>query len=323
MPQWRRELRGAIRDPRTLLRRLALEPGQFPGLQAAHRLWPLCVPEPFLTRMRSRDPADPLLRQVLPVGLECTERPGFTKDPLSERNTAVVPGLLQKYAGRALVVATGACAVHCRYCFRRHYPYGEGVGTAQWARILAHLRQDVSLREVILSGGDPLSLSDTRLEQMAQDLASIPHLRTLRIHTRLPVVVPSRVCETLLTWMERLPLRLVVVIHANHAQEFDSAVEGALKALARTGAVLLNQSVLLRGVNDSVESLAALSGALLDNGVLPYYLHLLDRVQGTGHFEVDEDRGKGLHRALLRRLPGYQVPRLVRETPGAPHKLVV
>lgn len=319
-PRWQRELRAAVRDPGELLRRLRLE-HLLDNVRAGHALWPLRVPEPFLRRMRPGDPADPLLRQVLPLEAEGRPAPGFSADPLLEHAAAVAPGMLQKYAGRALVVATGACAVHCRYCFRRHFPYDGAGSDTHWSQVLERLRSAPRIGELILSGGDPLSLSDVRLAARVDALRHIPHLRTLRIHTRWPVVVPSRVCDELLGWMERTPLRLVVVLHVNHANELDDAeVTSALRALAWTGAVLLNQSVLLRGVNDSVASLRALSEALLDNGVLPYYLHALDPVQGAAHFRVPDDEARRLHQGLQRDLPGYLVPRLVREIPGVPHK---
>ncbi len=311
-----------MRDPAELLRRLGLE-AYLPSADAGHRLWPVRVPEPFLRRIRPGDPDDPLLRQVLPLDAECEHVPGFTADPLGEQALGGPPGLLRKYAGRALVISTGACAIHCRYCFRRDFPYGEASAAGHWKTILHHLRSDPTVRELILSGGDPLSLADAQLGTMVRDLAPIPHLRILRIHTRLPVVIPSRVCPALLEWMAPLPLRVVVVVHINHSREIDPQVARALGELADAGATLLNQSVLLRGVNDSVESLCALSETLLDNGVLPYYLHLLDPARGTAHFHVADSRAKRLHEALRERLPGYLVPRLVREVRGQPYKVAL
>jgi EF-P beta-lysylation protein EpmB len=309
-----------VRDPAELLRRLGLE-HMLEETTGGQRLWPLRVPEPFLRRMRPGDPADPLLRQVLPLSVEGRVMPGYSTDPLREGSAAPTPGLLRKYAGRALVIATGACAIHCRYCFRRHFPYGDTGSDADWERVLVHLRRDGTIGELILSGGDPLSLSDARLAKRVAALRDIPHLHTLRIHTRFQVVIPSRVCEALLAWMERIRQRLVVVIHANHANELDDPeVREALQALRAAGAMLLNQSVLLRGVNDSVARLRALSEALLDNGTLPYYLHVLDPVQGAAHFRVADHEARRLRGELQRRLPGYLVPRLVREVPGTPHK---
>ena len=318
---WQHELRRAVRDPNVLLHRLGLSELAH-RTRAGQRLWPLRVPEPFIRRMRRGDPADPLLRQVLPLDAELASPVGFGTDPLEERSARTAPGLLQKYRGRALLITTGVCGIHCRYCFRRHFPYAETSVSGAWEPALGAVRADPRIRELILSGGDPLSLADSRLADLAAALTHVPHLRTLRIHTRLPVVIPSRVCDSLLVWMERVRQRLVVVLHVNHANELDDPeVHRALFRLRQTGATLLNQSVLLCGVNDSVESLCALSEALLDNGVLPYYLHTLDPVQGAAHFGIDDRRALRLYRDMRERLPGYLVPRLVRELPGKPYKV--
>jgi EF-P beta-lysylation protein EpmB len=266
--------------------------------------------------MRPGDPSDPLLRQVLPLGAERAEVPGFSADPLAERDDTRVPGLLQKYHGRVLLVATGACAVHCRYCFRREFPYGEHLGGAPLEAAVEAIAGDASIDEVILSGGDPLSLSDARLAAITTALAGIPHLRRLRVHTRQPIVLPSRVDAGLLAWLASLPWPTVFVLHVNHAAELDAGVVDALVRLRAAGATLLSQSVLLRGVNDEVGVLEALSRRLFEAGVLPYYLHLLDRVRGSAHFEVPEAEARALMRSLAARLPGYLVPRLVREVAG-------
>jgi len=260
---------------------------------------------------------------VLPLGREMQPAPGFGGDPLGEAAARRAPSLLQKYAGRALVVTTGACAVHCRYCFRRDFDY---TADASLDGALAAIAADVSLEEVILSGGDPLVLNDRRLGALLASLRAIPHVRRLRLHTRTPVVLPSRVDAGLLAVLREHArvappgLRLVIVVHANHAAELDDETRSALRALAGTGATLLNQSVLLRDVNDDVDSLRALSLALFDAGVLPYYLHLLDPVAGVAHFDVGETRARALMHGLLATLPGYLVPRLVREEAGAPSK---
>ena len=231
---------------------------------------------------------------------------------------------MHKYAGRALVVTTGACAVHCRYCFRRHFPYAKQSALRQgWEPVIARLQADPSIQEVILSGGDPLSLSDRRLTQFSDELQAVRHVRRLRIHTRYPVVLPERVDAGLLAWLARIPLQKVVVIHANHANEIDAQVRRACADLAAAGATVLNQSVLLAGVNDSVAALADLSESLFAAGVLPYYLHLLDKVQGAAHFDVQASRALALHQELAACLPGYLVPRLVREVAGAPAKTAV
>lgn len=283
--------------------------------------FPLRVPLAYLGRMRPGDAADPLLRQVLPLAEEDRKAPGFTRDPVGDLAAATTPGLLRKYAGRALLVVTGACPVHCRYCFRRHFPYAEHAGRAAWEGALAELAQDRSIREVILSGGDPLTVSDERLGALVRRIAAIPHVRRLRLHTRTPVVLPSRVQEALLTWLADCPLSTAIVLHANHPAELDDAVASAVRRLAATGATLLNQAVLLRGVNDDADVLAALSERLFEVGVLPYYLHQLDRVAGAAHFEVEDARARALVAEIRDRLPGYLVPRLVREQAGAVSKV--
>jgi EF-P beta-lysylation protein EpmB len=314
----------AISDPAGLLAALELDPAWLPAAQAAARLFPLRVPRAFVARMRRGDPLDPLLRQVLPLAEECLTHSGFGADPVGDLAAMAAPGVLHKYAGRVLLTATGACAVHCRYCFRRHFPYAESrAGTDHWQAALDYLAQDQSLREVILSGGDPLTLSDRRLSEFIHAAADIAHLERLRIHTRLPVVLPERVTPELVRTLTSTRLATVVVIHANHANEIDDAVLGASARLRSAGVTLLNQSVLLRGVNDSADALANLSEKLFSLGVLPYYLHLLDRVQGAAHFEVPEDEARDLMAQLTARLPGYLVPRLVREVAGAPGKQFV
>lgn len=288
--------------------------------------FPLRVPRGFIARMRHGDPHDPLLRQVLPVLEEDRIVPGFGLDAVGDADARRGGGVIHKYNGRALLIATGSCAVHCRYCFRRHYPYADDTAAAAgWGEALAILRHDPSIHEVILSGGDPLSLANHKLEELTDALRAIPHIRRLRIHTRLPVVLPERVDAGLLAWLRGLPWPLALVLHANHGNEFDAPVDAALAALRKAGAaasgiVLLNQAVLLRGVNDSVDALADLCERGYAAGVLPYYLHQLDRVAGAAHFEVGDARALALHAALAARLPGYLVPKLVREIAGQPGK---
>lgn len=317
---WQRELAAAVTSVGELLELLGLRPEDV-SLANGAGSFPLRVPRGFVARMRRGDPADPLLRQVLPLADEQLEVPGFGSDPVGDAAARRAPGLLHKYHGRALLIATEACAVHCRYCFRREFPYADQVDPAgRWESALATVAADESIRELILSGGDPWSLSTPRLQELTNRLRQIPHLERLRIHTRQPIVLPSRVDAPLLDWLGGLPWQRIVVVHANHAQEIDTDVTAALTALRDSGATLLNQSVLLAGVNDSVDALSALSEKLLSAATLPYYIHLLDRVRGAAHFEVDAARARELLAALAARLPGYLVPKLVQETAGDPAK---
>lgn len=314
---WQRAWRDALRDPRELLALLGLESLAASLSDEAAAGFPLRVPHAFVARMRHGDPADPLLRQVLPALDEERVVPGFALDAVGDGAARAARGVIRKYHGRALLVATGACAVHCRYCFRRHFPYAEETAAAEgWREAVAAIAADPSIDEVILSGGDPLALATPKLAELTDALASIAHLQRLRIHTRLPIVLPERVDAPLLDWLRALPWPVAVVVHANHANEFDAGVDAAMGALRGAGATLLNQAVLLRGVNDAVDALAALSERAFAAGVLPYYLHQLDRVAGTAHFEVPDVRARELHAALAARLSGYLVPRLVREIPG-------
>jgi EF-P beta-lysylation protein EpmB len=311
----------AIREVDELWRVLALPVEALPAARAAAGSFRLLVPRGFAARMATGDLADPLLRQVVPLGDELQDFPGFTADPLAEAQCNPTPGLLHKYQGRALLVVTGACAVHCRYCFRRHYPYEDlPRGRRWWQGALDYLQDSPEVREVLLSGGDPLTLPDVQLAEIAADLAAIPHLQRLRIHSRLPVVLPERVTDDFLAWFTGGRLAPVMVIHANHPAEFGPEVVVACKRLRAAGVTLLSQSVLLAGVNDRADTLVDLSEALFAAGVTPYYLHLLDRVRGAGHFLVEDAAAIALLREVAARLPGYLVPRLVREEPGAPGK---
>ena len=320
VPGWRALWRDAVTDARELLHLLGLEAlaGRLPPADAG---FALRVPRGFVARMRPGDPRDPLLLQVLPQLAELDEAPGFVADAVGDLAARESRGVLHKYRGRALLIASGTCAVNCRYCFRRHFPYGEEIAAAvQWRQALAYLRDDPSVGELILSGGDPLALSTAKLEELSRGLAGIAHVARLRIHTRLPVVLPERIDDAFEAWLAALPLQKVVVIHANHANEFDASVDAACARLRQAGATVLNQSVLLRGVNDDAGALAALSERLFAAGVLPYYLHQLDRVRGAAHFEVDDRRALALLEQLRARLPGYLVPKLVREVGGDPSK---
>jgi EF-P beta-lysylation protein EpmB len=318
---WQQQLAQAISSPAELLEELGLAHALAPGALDAAPAFAMRVPWSYARRMRHGDARDPLLRQVLPLAAERVERPGFLADPLAEHTALRAPGLLHKYHGRALLIATGACAVHCRYCFRREFPYAEQVEAPRWREALAYLAADPSIEEVILSGGDPLALSDARLAAVTRALESIGHVRRLRVHTRLPIALPARVDAGLCAWLGALSWPVVIVLHVNHANEIDEEVAAACARLRASGATLLNQSVLLRAVNDSADALSELSRRLFAVGVLPYYLHLLDPVRGTAHYRVPARRARTLVGTLAARLPGYLVPRLVRERAGAPAKL--
>jgi EF-P beta-lysylation protein EpmB len=314
---WQTALAQAVRDPAQLLQRLALPMDLLPAAQAAARLFPLRVPQSYVQRIQPGDLHDPLLRQVLPLAAEFTAESTGQTDPVGDLAAMPSPGILHKYHGRALLVTTGACAIHCRYCFRRHFPYANGNPLHQHRQAtLEYLRDHPELNELILSGGDPLSLPDNQLADWIQECGRLPHLQTLRLHTRLPVVLPERVDSTLCDWLAGTRLAKVVVLHINHPQEMDADVSRAIQALRACGATLLNQSVLLRGVNDSLETLAQLSQRLFADGVLPYYLHQFDPVQGAMHFAVPLTEGQALMTQLRARLPGYLVPRYVQEIPG-------
>ncbi|MBT6920152.1 MAG: EF-P beta-lysylation protein EpmB [Planctomycetaceae bacterium] len=318
---WKQELAEAIRDPAELCTLLKLDPSIAHHMHRASQSFPLLVPRGFVSRMQQGDPNDPLLLQVLPRPEELIDTPGFVSDPVGEQVARRGTGLIQKYHGRCLLLVTGGCAVHCRYCFRREFPYAEsGASPASFASAVSEIRADQSITEVILSGGDPLLVDDQLLEKLIHDIASIPHVRRLRIHTRIPVVLPSRITKQLLHILHTTRLTVCVVIHSNHAAELDCVVGESMQRLRQVVPLLLNQAVLLQGINDTAESLIQLSERLLDLGISPYYLHLLDPVRGASDFDVPEHVGVQLIEKLRNRLPGYAVPRLARENPGTPSK---
>lgn len=321
---WHDDLKHAIRDPYELVTALEL-PAEFlePARMAA-QTFPLFAPRPYVARMRKGDPYDPLLRQILPLADELDAPPGFTSDAVGDSAAMVSPGLLQKYHSRALLITTGACAIHCRYCFRREYPYSESPkSAADWQSALDRIGADSSIDEIILSGGDPLTLTDNHLAELASRIAQIPHVQRLRVHTRLPIVIPSRVTTELIDWLRGTRLTPIVVIHANHANELDDATSVALARLIDAGIPLLNQTVLLRGINDNAEALINLSRRLVNLRVTPYYLHQLDRVRGAAHFEVPISHGLEIIAAMRKALPGYAVPRYVQEIAGEASKRVL
>lgn len=322
---WQQILADSVTSPEQLLTRLGLplEPW-LKGANAGHRLFSVRVPEPFLRRMEYGNANDPLLRQVLPLADEALHQPGYVRDPLAENTAIQTTGLIRKYQSRALLMVTGQCAINCRYCFRRHFPYdSQRLGPKDRQQVLDSLNASPDINEVILSGGDPLAVNDRLLAQWAQALAEVPHIKRLRIHSRLPVVIPQRVCDALLHWLEATPLQKVLVVHVNHPAELDAATRQAFARLKQAGVTLLNQSVILKGVNDCADTLATLSEELFDAGVMPYYLHAFDPVAGAHHFDVSDQTAAKLVQDLMKRLPGFLVPKLVRELPGEASKTPV
>ncbi|HLS05851.1 MAG TPA: EF-P beta-lysylation protein EpmB [Wenzhouxiangella sp.] len=317
---WRRQLGEAIRSPAELLELLNLAARDEPATSR----FPMLVPRAFANRMEPGNRQDPLLLQVLPDQDESRSAPGFSDDPVGDMASKAGRGILHKYQGRVLLIATGACAVNCRYCFRQAFPYStEHAGRDQWRAAVEHIASDDSIEEVILSGGDPLMLSTRRLTQLTEMLRDIGHIRFLRIHSRLPVVLPDRITDNLLDWLQSLPWPAVLVLHANHANELDDNVAAAVGRLRKIGVHVLNQAVLLARVNDSVSALAALMRRTFEIGALPYYLHLLDPVSGAQRFDTSEEHARQLVEGLRRQLSGYLVPRLVREVAGEPYKIPV
>ncbi|MCK5877894.1 MAG: EF-P beta-lysylation protein EpmB [Candidatus Marithrix sp.] len=311
MIDWQSSLRQAIRDPIQLLELLEL-----PDLKYSTQGLSLLVPKGFVKRIHKGDPNDPLLRQILPLPAEQQLVANFGNNPVGDIAAEKIPGLLQKYQGRVLLILTTACAIHCRYCFRQHTKFS----ISQYQSILTKINSDSSITEVILSGGDPLILTDDYLNKLINNIANIPHVKRLRIHTRLPIVLPERINSTLLASLTQSHLQLVMVVHVNHANEIDESVKQVLQNLITHGITVLNQSVLLRGVNDNITALVNLSETLFSCGVLPYYLHLLDRVQGAAHFEVPQNQAIKLLEQMRVQLPGYLVPKMVREVAGADYK---
>jgi EF-P beta-lysylation protein EpmB len=313
---WKRALAEAYREPLTLLRDLGIEPPAALA-NAGQKQFPMLVPRGFAARMRPGDLNDPLLQQVLPLADEDQPQFGFTADPVGDGAAQAAPGVLHKYHGRVLLIATGGCAINCRYCFRRHFPYAEArAGTRRWQAELEYIATNEDISEVILSGGDPLLIDTPALQALSDALDTMPHVRRLRIHTRLPVVLPERIDDAFLHWSGSLKQRLTVVIHSNHANEIDDDVATALKGLREAGVTLLNQAVLLAGINDTLDAQCELAERYFEHGVLPYYLHQLDRVQGAAHFAVSDKDALALHQAMREKLPGYLLPRLVQEMEG-------
>ncbi len=329
MPQpiktpWQTALINAVTDPRELLELLELDLVWLDQAKAAATLFQLKVPREFISRMQKGNINDPLLRQVLPLGDEFKRVEGFEKDPLQEKTINPVPGLLHRYHGRVLLTLTGNCGINCRFCFRRHFPYAKNnPGTAGWQLALDYIARDETITEVILSGGDPLVLGDSLLHEFTKALSTIPHLKRLRIHSRLPIVLPERITPELVTLLTCTRLHSVMVVHCNHPQEITHTVIQAIKNLTIASIPVLNQAVLLKGINDNADTLVALSEALFSTGILPYYLHVLDKVEGCAHFDVTRETAQHLHWQVTQRLPGYLVPKLVRTQTGASAKIRV
>jgi len=320
-PAWKAELADAITDPAELARLLELDLGRLGLTPEMCAGFPLRITHSYLRRIRRGDPADPLLRQILPTAKELLSSIGFSTDAVGDGAAQLAPGLLHKYHGRLLILTSAGCGVHCRFCFRRHYPYGQIRQHATlWRQAAAAALADATVHEIILSGGDPLVLDEEELSRLSAELDAVPHLRRLRVHTRLPIVLPSRICQSLLDWLGSTRLAPRVVVHCNHPREISDEVAVALQRLVQAGIPVLNQSVLLAGVNDSIEVLTELCEQLVDLGVLPYYLHQLDRVAGAAHFEVPIEQGRAIVASLRQRLPGYAVPRYVQEHSGAANK---
>ncbi|MGB0732728.1 MAG: EF-P beta-lysylation protein EpmB [Pontibacterium sp.] len=321
---WQSLLSHTINSPEALIDYLQLPNTLLDDIKAGHRSFATRAPKPYLDRIEKGNLRDPLLLQILPLATENAVVDGFVSDPLEELSTNPHQGIIHKYQGRVLLIMSGACAINCRYCFRRHFPYEDNqLGQAAWAQMLDYIRADSSISEVILSGGDPLAVSDKRLAKLVADVEAIPHVQRLRIHTRLPVVIPQRVTQPLLDTLANNRLSVVMVLHINHPNEIDEHVGAALNRLADTGVSLLNQAVLLKDINDNADILCTLSETLLRWRVLPYYLFLLDRVAGAAHFDVCEAKAQDLVAEVQARLPGYLVPRLAREIPDRPSKTLL
>jgi len=324
MKNWQKSLKQVITDPKALIKLLKLDLALLPEAEAAAKLFPLRVPREFIKRIKKGDLNDPLLRQILPLGVELEAVKGFVPDPLGEKSVNPVPGLLHKYHGRVLLTVAGACGVNCRYCFRREFPYqANNPGTKGWEQTLDYIKNDPTINEVIFSGGDPLVATDHYLATLTKKIAKIPQVKTLRIHTRMPIVIPERINAEFIKWISGTRLHPVIVVHCNHANEINDDVRKAMKRLNKANILVLNQAVLLKDVNDSVEILIELSEKLFEMQVLPYYLHMLDKVSGSAHFEIEERVAKQLIWQMQLRLPGYLVPTLVREEAGAKTKLRV
>ncbi|MDH2567015.1 EF-P beta-lysylation protein EpmB [Acinetobacter baumannii] len=319
---WQSQLSDLITDPLELLNLLELSTDQLlSGAILASEKFKLRVPRAFVGKMNVKDPLDPLLLQVLPHHLELEEHPEFVTDPLGEEAANQLPGVLHKYKSRFLLTLTGACAVHCRYCFRRHFPYQENLPKNEdWLKIKNYIESNPDINEVILSGGDPLTLSNRKLALWLERLSSLKQVKILRIHSRVPIVIPNRIDEELISLLKNSRLRIILVVHSNHASELDDFTCSKLLQLSEHHITVLNQAVLLKGVNDSAQTLTDLSYRLFEARVMPYYLHVLDKVKGAQHFDLIPSEIDAIYQDVLASLPGYLVPKLVREIAGEKNK---
>ncbi|MBJ8503638.1 EF-P beta-lysylation protein EpmB [Acinetobacter seifertii] len=319
---WQSQLSDLITDPSELLSLLELSSDQLlSGAILASEKFKLRVPRAFVGKMNAKNPLDPLLLQVLPHHLELEEHPEFVTDPLGEEAANQLPGVLHKYKSRFLLTLTGACAVHCRYCFRRHFPYQENLPkNDDWLNIKNYIEANPDINEVILSGGDPLTLSNRKLALWLERLSSLKQVKILRIHSRVPIVIPNRIDEQLISLLKNSRLRIILVVHSNHASELDDFTCSKLLQLSDEHITVLNQAVLLKGVNDSAETLVDLSYRLFEARVMPYYLHVLDKVKGAQHFDLIPSEIDAIYQDVLASLPGYLVPKLVREIAGEKNK---
>ncbi|MDO9048940.1 MAG: EF-P beta-lysylation protein EpmB [Methylobacter sp.] len=318
---WQQQLAEAFNNIEDLCRYLHLSPDDLPVSIAAAESFPLRVPLSFAACMEKGNPHDPLLRQVLPIKEELFAYPGFSNDPVGDLASATRIGVLHKYHGRVLFINTGSCAINCRYCFRRNFPYADlQLSKQKEDAAIKAIQNDTSISEVILSGGDPLLLSESRLARLIRQLDGIKHLKRIRIHSRLPIVLPARITDEFINTLTQSPKQIIIVVHCNHANEINDRVIAACNSLRNSAITLFNQSVLLKGVNDNAEVLCKLSEQLFSHGIIPYYLHLLDKATGTGHFEVSEEDALALIRQVQTALPGYLVPKLVKERAGAESK---
>lgn len=315
LSNWQTELATAFSKPADLLKYLRIDPSSFSHF--AQLDFAMRVPLSYAACMEKGNLNDPLLKQVLPINDELTSPPDYQQDPVGDLSALTENCIIHKYHGRVLLICTGGCAINCRFCFRRNFPYADvQLNKQKEATALRYIQNNPSISEIILSGGDPLLLSNQRLKELIGKFCKISHLKRIRIHTRIPIVLPSRITDNLLAILQNSPLPIIIVCHCNHANELSKQVIETCLNLKHKNISLLNQSVLLKGINDNCQTLQQLSEQLFSSGILPYYLHLLDKAKGTAHFEVEQSDAIKIHQQLQAVLPGYLVPKLVKEQAG-------